>query len=139
MIILDTNILSGIVATRPDPVIADWLDRQRPEDIFTTSVTYYESLMGIEKLQASRRRTLLELAFALAMETLLKGRVLSFDLAAARAAAVLSAKRRRAGRPVETRDTLIAGIAISKNAILATGNTKHFADADISLIDPWGL
>jgi predicted nucleic acid-binding protein len=137
VIILDTNILSGVVATRPAPIIVEWLDRQRPEDIFTTSVTYYESLMGIEKLERSRRRTTLEQAFALAMETLLKGRVLSFDLAAARASAVLSAKRRHAGRPVETRDTLIAGIAISRNATLATGNTKHFADADISLIDPW--
>lgn len=138
MIILDTNVLSGVLSERPNPVIVDWLNRQRQEDVFTTTITYYESWMGIESLKQSRKRTILEAAFAFAMGKLLDGRILPFDLPAARAAAILSAKRREGGRSAETRDTLIAGIAIAYGAALATGNIRHFADADIPLINPLG-
>jgi predicted nucleic acid-binding protein len=40
----------------------------------------------------------------------LEGRVLEFDRAAAEAAALLAAERQRAGRPVDIRDTQIAGV-----------------------------
>jgi toxin FitB len=32
---------------------------------------------------------------------------------------------------------MIAGIAISRRATLATRNTRHFADLSIPIIDPW--
>jgi predicted nucleic acid-binding protein len=32
---------------------------------------------------------------------------------------------------------MIAGIALSTGASLATRNTRHFDDLSISLIDPW--
>jgi predicted nucleic acid-binding protein len=35
------------------------------------------------------------------------------------------------------RDTQIAGIALARRATLATRNTRHFADLEIKLIDPW--
>jgi toxin FitB len=67
----------------------------------------------------------------------LEGRVLDFDTAAADAAADLAAARQRAGRPVDVRDTLIAGIVIARRATLATRNVKHFADLSVSVVDPW--
>jgi hypothetical protein len=53
------------------------------------------------------------------------------------AAGVMAAKLRRAGRPVEIRDTLIAGIVAARKATLAARNTKHFEGIDLSLVDPW--
>jgi len=47
------------------------------------------------------------------------------------------AGRRQAGRPVELRDTMIAGIAIARHATLATRNMRHFADLPIAVVDPW--
>jgi predicted nucleic acid-binding protein len=53
------------------------------------------------------------------------------------AAAVLAARRRHNGRPIEIRDAQIAGIALAARATLATRNIRHFADLGIALVDPW--
>jgi len=62
---------------------------------------------------------------------------LMFDTDAAERAAELMAARRKEGRPVELRDTMIAGIVSSHHASLATRNIAHFEDAGIRLINPW--
>jgi predicted nucleic acid-binding protein len=72
-----------------------------------------------------------------ALEEDFEGRILPFEQTAARAAAVVAARRRHDGRPIELRDAQIAGIAAARRATLATRNTRHFADLGIALIDPW--
>ena len=64
-------------------------------------------------------------------------RVLPFDAAAAQQAGDLMATRQKKGRPVELRDTMIAGIVLVQRATLATRNTSHFDDISTLLIDPW--
>jgi toxin FitB len=64
-------------------------------------------------------------------------RYASFDTAAARQAASLMAARKRQGRPIEFRDTMIAGIVMSRHAILATRNTAHFSDLGSNVVNPW--
>jgi predicted nucleic acid-binding protein len=63
--------------------------------------------------------------------------VIAFDTGAARATAKLATDRQRAGRPGEIGDTLIAGIALATGAALATRDTRHPADIQVTLIDPW--
>jgi len=62
---------------------------------------------------------------------------LDLDQASAERAVVLAAERQRAGRPVDFRDTLIAGIALARDGTLATRNTKHFEDLSVPVIKPW--
>ncbi len=62
---------------------------------------------------------------------------LEFDSAAAVEAASLAAERQRAGRPVDMRDTQIAGIALARHAMLATRNVRHFLDLKVPVVDPW--
>jgi len=137
VIVLDTNVLSALMRRDVDPVAISWLDRQPPEWIWTTAVTVFEIRFGLEVLPLGRRRRQLEDAFAKILGEDLDGRVLPFDQAAAEAAATISARQRRAGRPVEVRDVEIAGIAAAKRASLATRNGRHFEDLGIALIDPW--
>ena len=63
--------------------------------------------------------------------------MLDFDAAAASEAATLAADRQRRGRPVDIRDTQIAGIAMARRAIVATRNIRHFQDLAVSVVDPW--
>jgi len=56
---------------------------------------------------------------------------------ASHTAAVLAARRRARGNPIDIRDTLIAGIAISRKAELATRNIRHFDDLNVAVVDPW--
>jgi predicted nucleic acid-binding protein len=56
---------------------------------------------------------------------------------AATEAASLAAARQKSERAVDMRDTQIAGIALARHATLATRDVRHFADLEISIVDPW--
>jgi predicted nucleic acid-binding protein len=47
------------------------------------------------------------------------------------------ALRQKRGRPVELRDTMIAGIVIARHGALATRNIDHFEDLSASIVNPW--
>jgi len=137
VIILDTNVVSAMMIEPPDAAVIKLLDERAPDSIWTTTVTLFELRFGIEYLPQSRQRSRLERALDRALEHTFQGRMLPFDEAAAHESATLSADRRRRGRPVEVRDTMIAGIVISRRAEFATGNVRHFADLGVAVIDPW--
>ena len=137
MILLDTNVLSALMQERPDPAVIDWLDAQAPESIWTTAVTVFEIRFGIELLSPSRRRRALEAAFDAMLRDDLGGRIAMFDSAAAEEAAKLAARRQRRGRPVDLRDTQIAGIALARRAALATRNVRHFEGLNVNVVSPW--
>jgi toxin FitB len=137
VIILDTNVLGALMRAARDAVVVEWLDRQPAESIWITSITLFETQLGLALLPSGRRRQALEAAFDHLLKEDLENRVLDFDSAAATAAASLAAARQKSGRPVDMRDTQIAGIALSRRATLATRNVRHFADLKISIVDPW--
>lgn len=137
MIILDTNVLSTLMRTVPEARVVAWLDRQPAESVWITSITLFEALLGLALLPSGRRRRSLEAAFGRLLNEDLENRVLDFDSAAATEAASLAAARQKDGRPVDMRDTQIAGIALARRATLATRNARHFADLKISIVDPW--
>ncbi|MSO92190.1 MAG: type II toxin-antitoxin system VapC family toxin [Rhodospirillales bacterium] len=137
MIILDTNVLSAVMQTAPDPSVVSWLDRQPWESVWTTAITTMEIRLGIELLGPGKRRAAIEDAFARMVHGDLDGRVLPFDQSAAEAAAHLAAARRRSGRTVDIRDTQIAGIALVRRGTLATRNARHFQDLNVPVVDPW--
>jgi toxin FitB len=135
--ILDTNVLSALMRTKPDVAVVSWLDRQPADAIWITSVTLFEARFGLALLPKGKRRFGLERAFEQVVEEDLANRILDFDSVAAAAAARLAAERQRAGRIVDLRDTLIAGIAQARRATIATRNTKHFEGLDVPVVDPW--
>jgi len=139
MIILDTNVLSALMRTAPEAAVVAWLDRQPAESVWITSITLFEARFGLALLPTGRRRQTLEAAFARLLKEDLENRVLDFDSAAATEAASLAAERRKAGRPVDMRDTQIAGIALARRATLATRNARHFRDLKVPVVDPWSV
>jgi predicted nucleic acid-binding protein len=137
MIILDTNVVSALMRPTANREVASWLDRQPRLSIWTTAITVLEAEYGLEIMPAGRRREILTAAMHRLTNEILDGRVLAFDYSAAQAAATLAAYRARRGQPVDTHDTQIAGIALVWRAAIATRNVKHFADAGLSVINPW--
>ena len=137
MIILDTNVLSTLMHMKPETSVVAWVDRQPAESVWITSITLFETRLGLALLPAGRRRQTLQAAFAQLLEEDLENRVLDFDSAAATEAAALAAERQRIGRPVDMRDTQIAGIALARRATLATRNVRHFADLKVPIVNPW--
>lgn len=137
MIILDTNVLSALMRRAADSRVVAWLDTQPRSSIWITSVTILEIQFGLQILPKGKRRTQLMKAFDAVLAEEIGQRVSPFDTAAALQAARLMASRQKNGRPIELRDTMIAGIALACHATLATRNTPHFADLSVPVINPW--
>jgi toxin FitB len=136
VIVLDTNVLSGLMDAEDSTVVA-WLDKQPPESIWTTAVTIFEIRFGIALLPPGRRQRQLGDAFKKVLDEDLEGRILLFYHEAATEAANRAAERRAIGKPLDFRDIEIAGIVSAKQATLATRNLRHFQDLRIELVDPW--
>lgn len=139
MMLVDTNVLSAMMRIAGEPAVERWFDAQSPESIWTTTITVFEIRFGLALLAPGRRRDRLHDAFDIAIDDILGGRVLPFDRTAAETAAVIAARQRQVGRPVEMRDVQIAGIAVARKATLATRNTRHFENLGIVLVDPWQI
>lgn len=135
MILLDTNVVSALMAQ--DVAVIAWLDAQPAESIWLTSITVFETEFGLALLPPGKRRKALEQAFASLLGEDLDGRVVAFDRAAASVVAQLAAQQQRAGRPVDMRDTQIAGIAMARRATLATRNLRHFEGLPTPVVSPW--
>ena len=56
MFVLDTNVLSAVMGSRPAPEAAAWVAAQPEERLFTTAVCQAEILAGVEILPEGRRR-----------------------------------------------------------------------------------
>ena len=137
MILLDTNVLSEALKPLPSPIVLRWLAAQEPSSVFTTSVTQAEVLYGIETLPPGKRRTRLLAAVEKMFAEEFEGRILPFDEDSARAFAGIVAARDAAGRPISQFDAMIAAIARSHRAAVATRNTADFQHCGIDLINPW--
>jgi len=117
--------------------VVKWLDGQPRTSIWITSITVMEIRYGLQIMPRGRRRdTMLQLIERVVAEKI-EGRVAPFDVAAAQQAGDLMASRKAKGRMGESRDTMIAGIALATGAALATRNTTHFADLSVPVINPW--
>jgi toxin FitB len=137
MLILDSNVVSELMVAEPHAAVIAWLDRQSWISLWTTAITVLEIRSGLAGMPSGRRRTDREEAFERLIEQNFERRVLPFDHVAAEEASSLMDVRRRAGRPQELRDTMIAGIALAQRATLATRNVRHFDDLKLAVIDPW--
>jgi predicted nucleic acid-binding protein len=120
----------------PDAKVITWLDKQSRTSVWTTSVTILEIRFGLQIMAAGRRRSLLLEAFETLIEKM-GHRIAPFDDDAATQAADLMASRQRKGRPVELRDSMIAGIVVTRHATLATRNLVHFEDLPVAVVNPW--
>lgn len=134
MIVLDTNVVSELMKARPDPHVRDWLGRIGEAPLTTTAVTVSEIEFGLQRLADGRRKDDLYARFEAFVGALT---VLPLDDPAARETGRLQAMREAAGLSAQPSDMMIAGIAVTAGAALATRNTKDFESLSIQLIDPW--
>jgi len=137
VIVLDTNVLSELTRQVPDATVLEWLDTLAADEVATTAITAAELLYGVARLPAGHRKTGLAAAVHALIDDDFRSRVEPFDVLAAEQYAIVVSERDRRGRPITSADAQIAGICRSRNATLATRNTKDFEDTGVELVDPW--
>jgi toxin FitB len=136
MIVLDTNVLSELMRPEPSPAVVRWMSDQPLAALYVTSLSYAEILFGIDLLPAGKRRGhLAEQAATMFVEDF-AGRVLGFDLSAAPAYALIAGQRRRAGQALGAVDGMIAAIAHTHGAAVATRD-RDLAGCGVPLVNPW--
>jgi predicted nucleic acid-binding protein len=132
--LLDTNVVSALRVRGREPEVQAWAAAIPVADQFVSAWTIAEIERGVvakertDPAQGAVLRRWLEQhvlpAFA--------GRVLPFDLAAARTLATYPFPDQA---PLD--DALIAAIAQSNAMTIATRNTKHFEPLGASIVNPW--
>lgn len=137
MIILDTNVISESIKPLPSETVLSWLAAQLPSAVFTTAITLAEVMNGVEALPHGKRRAGLAAGVEKIFAQEFTGRILPFDEAAARVFATIVASRNAVGRPMSELDAMIAAIARTHRATVATRNTADFERCGLQLIDPW--
>ncbi|HJU16724.1 MAG TPA: type II toxin-antitoxin system VapC family toxin [Stellaceae bacterium] len=137
MIILDTNVISEVMRSSPNPVVLGWLRDRVFAELATTTITIAEIRYGLARLPFGRRRRDLEMRLDNFMARGFSGRLFDFDAAAADAYGDIVVARERIGRRLEGFDGLIAAIAKSRGLAVATRDTGDFENCGVPVISPW--
>jgi len=137
MIILDTNVVSELMREEPHKNVKEWVNKQKPIHLALTAIAIAEIQRGLTRLPKGRRRSKLEANFATFVSEAFGGRIFSFDEDAAYIYGDIATKREAEGFNTDSVDLMIAAIAKSHNAVIATRNTKDFEGCGIKMINPW--
>ena len=135
--LLDTNIISETITARPEKRVIDWLEDQRPEDLFLTAQTLGELARGAWKAKEKSRRERFTTWIERDLAEQFEGRVLPFDGPAAVLWGRLMGDGDRAGQVPPAADAQIAAVAIHHELTLATRNLRDFECFDLKLFNPW--
>ncbi len=134
MILLDTNVVSELMKVLPDRQVGNWLKTIVNHPLATTAISIFEIEYGISRLPDGKRKQGLAARFARLAGTMI---IWPLDDAAAYKAGQFQADRITAGYTPKVADMMIAGIAASLGASLATRNVRDFETLPFALIDPW--
>jgi hypothetical protein len=137
VIVLDTNVISEPMRSRPDAAVVAWLNGQSDTALFTTSVSVMELRFGLERLPEGKRKTGLWEVLDFTLSRLVGPRILPFDVPAATEAARISAVAEAAGTAIGQADAQIAAIARSHGFAIATRDVAPFETAGLTVINPW--
>jgi len=135
--ILDTNVVSELVAREADQKVVNWVDSIDSESVFLSVITIGELKKGIEKLPDSKRKKTLESWLEEDLLVRFRGRILPLDIPVLLTWGRLVASLEKEGKPLPAIDSLLAATAAQTGFTLVTRNTGHFDPAGISVFDPW--
>lgn len=136
-LLLDTNVVSELVAAAPAPQVLHWVAVQAPDKLFLSVITLGELTKGVARLNPGRKRERLSRWLAEDIPAQFAGRVLPFDRAAAVRWGEMAAEAERRGRPRPAVDLQIAATAARSGLGVATRNTADFADLGLDIVNPW--
>jgi len=137
MIIFDTNVISELLKPSPNNHVIAWIESLSRQMIFTTTITKSELIYGLFILPEGKKKLEKLQDLRDILDNDFNGKILSFDSDAADAFAQISSLRKSLGKPISQFDAMIAGIAKSRGARLATRNTRDFYECGIDTINPW--
>jgi toxin FitB len=135
--LLDTCVVSELIAKQPNPKVLDWLNTQPNQDLYLSVITIGELVKGISKLPDSKRKTSLQDWFDDDLLVRFAARILPLDLDTLVLWGKLIGKLEPQGRILPLMDSLIVAIALQGAFTLVTRNEKDFTGTELTLFNPW--
>ncbi len=134
--LLDTNIPSELIRTRPDPREENWVYARDEQALHLSVVSIGELRRGLVILSASKRRTELERWFENDLLPRFHGRILAVTHSIADRWGVLDGQCQLKGTPLKTADGMIAATAIEHDLTIVTRNVRDFAGLGVEVFNP---
>lgn len=137
--LLDTNVVSEMMRPEPAPQVAEFLDAVAVEGIGLSSVTVWEILNGIGRLDRGRRRSDITERFQGMLDDVFEDRVFGWTVADAQVCADIMQTKRRRGEPLDSHlpDAMIAGTAVRHGLTIVTRNEREFRNTGANAVNPW--
>lgn len=135
--LLDTCLISELVAKQPNQKVLDWVDAQVPETLYLSVITIGEIAKGICKLTPSKRKESLTTWLNETLPNRFEHRILTIDVSTMVLWGNLICQLEQNGRPLPAMDSLIAAIALQHSLSLVTRNEKDFAGTGVVIVNPW--
>ncbi len=135
--ILDTNIISELIAKHPNQRVMEWLKEVDINNLFLSVITIGEIRKGIEKLPESLRKKNIQDWFENELLIGFQGRILPLDLSVILLWGELVGELEKKGRKLPPLDSLIAATTKYHNYILVTRNEKDFEGIQIVVFNPF--
>lgn len=136
-VLLDTCVVSELVAREAESRVLTWLDALDPRVVHLSVITLGEIQRGIARLPASSRRTRLERWLDDDLVPRFDRQILDIDTAVMRTWGSIVAEAEARGRSLPVMDSLIAATAIAHRCQLATRNGRDFEGTGVPIVDPW--
>ncbi|MFN6519380.1 MAG: type II toxin-antitoxin system VapC family toxin [Nostoc sp. CreGUA01] len=137
--LLDTCVISEVIAKQPNQQVLDWLDAQMPETLYLSVITIGEIAKGISKITASKRKESLTNWLNETLPDRFQQRILSVHVSTMVLWGNLVGQLEQNGRPLPLMDSLIAAIALDNSLSLVTRNEKDFAGIGVVIVNPWSV
>jgi len=135
--LLDTNVVSEGIRTRPSPRVVGWLSSQARHDLAISTVTLAELRDGAATALDEVRRTALTTWLDTDIATFFGDRTIPLTVDILMDWIAMSRRLRTNRITRDAADMLIAATARVHGLVLATRNLRDFADTGIVVYDPW--
>ena len=137
--LIDTNVISETLKSRPETKVIDWLGGQKANDLFLASVSLGELVRGARQAKDKAKRERFKRWIEHDLASQFEGRILPFDQEAAVIWGEIMGDGDRLGRPKPMADAQMAAVARRHKLTLATRNTRDFTEMNVGILDPWTL
>ncbi|MBC8076049.1 MAG: type II toxin-antitoxin system VapC family toxin [Chloroflexales bacterium] len=135
--LLDTNVISELVAKQPNQKVVDWIDGRDPDTVYLSVITIGELRKGVEKLPPSKRRDALMDWLTTDVLIRFQGRIAAITIEVMLTWGQLTGQLEQAGLSMAAVDSFIAAIAREGGYTLVTRNEADFQHTGVAIVNPW--
>jgi toxin FitB len=135
--LLDTCVISELLAKHPNPDVVNFVDSLDPENVFLSVITVGEIAKGIKKLSASKRKKELEAWLRDELLVRFDENIVPLDINVLIRWGELSANLEGIGITLPAMDSLIAATVLAHQMTLVTRNESDFENTGIEIGNPW--